>query len=95
MSNKEFKDQISLFKTIIKDAGITMQNGDEVNDVFFRLLLGVGESTFKRMIYGKDSMRAIQPYIARHMRTLSLLDKGVFLNEIKLIIEDETNKKID
>lgn len=93
MTNKEFIKQIRAFKKNINEAGITMANGEEVKDIFFRHLLGVGESTFKKMIYGQESMRPIQPYIAKHIRTLTLLESDVFLNEVRnLVRERETDK---
>lgn len=86
MTNTEFKNQIDKWVQLSNNAGLTMPNGSPVTKNVFHVVLGVGLSTFKKMMLGKKSMRPIQPYTEKHIRALTLLDESVFLDEVRLAI---------
>ncbi len=88
LTNEQFKQQIARWQLVIAQAQITLPNGDVLPDKFFHVFLGVGYSTFKKMVCGKDSIREIQPYTAKTIRFLNKLDTKVFLDEIRLAIAD-------
>ncbi|WP_339145254.1 hypothetical protein [Pseudoalteromonas galatheae] len=95
ITNEEFKQQIERWQAQIALADIRLPNGEALPDKFFHLFLGVGYSTFKKMISGKESIREIQPYTARTIRFLNKLDDQVFLSEIRLCIPHYINKYQD
>lgn len=88
MTNDEFREKIKSWKLQISHAGIVLPDGEHLPDKFFHVLLGVGYSTFKKMLSGQDSMRPIQPYTAKHVRVLSKLDTNVFLDEVRQTIPE-------
>jgi hypothetical protein len=88
LTNEQFKTQIGRWQLLIAQGNITLPNGEPVPDKFFHLFLGVGYSTFKKMISGKDSMRKIQPYTARTIRFVNKLAPNVFLDEIRQTIPE-------
>ncbi|WP_390241961.1 hypothetical protein [Vibrio sp. R78045] len=86
MTNQEFKQQISNWQSLITQANVTLSDGQPLPDKFFHVFLGVGSSTFRKMINGQDSMREIQPYTARTVRFINKLEPTVFLDEVRLCI---------
>ena len=88
ITNKEFRLQIMKWQALIKKAEITLPNGEPLPDKFFHFFLGVGYSTFKKMLSGKGSMREIQTYTARTIYFLNKLDTKVFLEEIRIMIPE-------
>lgn len=94
LTNEQFKEQIGRWQLLIAQASITLPNGDVLPDKFFHVFLGVGYSTFKKMVSGKDSIREIQPYTARTIRFLNKLEPTVFLDEIRLAITEYTTTNL-
>jgi hypothetical protein len=90
MTNVEFREQVGRWKLLINQVGITLPNGDEVPDKFFHVFLGVGYSTFKKMVSGQDSARKIQLYTFKTIRFLNKLESNVFLDEVRLAIPEYT-----
>jgi hypothetical protein len=90
MTNIEFREQIGRWKRLINQVGITLPNGDEVPDKFFHVFLGVGYSTFKKMVSGQDSARKFQPYTFKTIRFLNKIEPNVFLDEVRLAIPEYT-----
>lgn len=86
MTNTAFREQIGRWKLLINQAGITLPGGEALPDKFFHVLLGVGYSTFKKMLSGKESMRPIQLYTAKHVLVLNKLEATTFLDEIRLTL---------
>lgn len=88
LTNEQFKQQIARWQLLIAQASITLPNGEALPDKFFHVFLGVGYSTFKKMLSGKESIREIQPYTAKTIRFLNKLEPTVFLDEIRLAIPE-------
>lgn len=88
LTNEQFRKQIENWQEQIAKANIKLPNGEPLPDKFFHVFLGVGYSTFKKMVSGNDSRRVIQPYTARTVRFIKLLDNDVFLGEVKLVIPE-------
>jgi hypothetical protein len=90
LTNEQFKKQIAHWQSLIENAQITLPNGDELPNKFFHVFLGVGYSTFKKMLSGQDSIREIQPYTAKTIHFLNQLPPSVFLDEIRHAIPEYT-----
>lgn len=90
LTNEQFKQQIDRWQLLIAQATITLPSGSPLPDKFFHVFLGVGYSTFKKMVNGKESIREIQPYTARTIRFLNKLEPNVFLDEVRLAIPEYT-----
>jgi len=91
LTNEQFKAQIDRWQLLAAQANITLPGGDALPDKFYHVLLGVGYSTFKKMLSGQDSIRPIQPYTAKHVRVLNKLDANTFLDELRLTIPEYLN----
>lgn len=88
LTNEQFKSQVDRWQLHIAQASITLPNGDPVPDKIFHLFLGVGYSTFKKMMSCKNSARKIQPYTANTIAFVNKLSTEVFLDEIRKIIPE-------
>lgn len=88
LTNKQFKEQVDRWQLLISQANITLPNGESLPDKFFHVFLGVGYSTFKKMVSGQGSIRPIQPYTAKTIRYINKLEPNVFLDEIRLAIPE-------
>ena len=86
ITNEQFKTQIEQWQKIIIQNNITLVSGEPVPNKFFHVFLGVGYSTFKKMVSGKDTIREIQPYTAKTIRFVNKLEHNTFLDEIRLAI---------
>jgi len=86
LTNEQFKEQIDLWQSLISQTNITLSDGSPLPNKFFHIFLGVGYSTFKKMISGKDSIREIQPYTAKTIRFINKLEPNVFLEEIRIAV---------
>mgnify|MGYP005987788975 CR=1 FL=1 len=83
LTNEEFKNQIARWQELITEHGITLPSGEPIPDKLFHVFLGVGYSTFKKMISGQDSQRNIQPYTVKAVRFINRLELTVFFEEIR------------
>jgi hypothetical protein len=88
LTNKQFKEQIGCWQALISQAKITLPNGSPLPNQFFHVFLGIGKSTFKKMVSGQDSMRDIQSYTSKTVHFLNRLESDVFLEEICLSIQE-------
>ena len=88
LTNTEFKAQIACWQALIAQANITLPNGSPLPNQFFHVFLGIGKSTFKKMVNGQYSMRDIQPYTAKTVQFLNRLKTTVFLDEIRLALPE-------
>ncbi|MFV8386643.1 hypothetical protein ACNO5E_21300 [Vibrio parahaemolyticus] len=88
MTNSEFKAQIAEWKALIEGANIRLPGNRPVPDKFFHVFLGIGSSTFRKMINGQDSMRVVQHYTARTVHFINQLAPEVFLREVQSTIPE-------
>jgi hypothetical protein len=94
LSNADFARQIAQWKRVIVQAGITLPQGEALPDKFFHVFLGVGYSTFKKMLKGRD----IQPYTIKTIGFVNQLPPAVFLDAVRGTIPEYmalTKKTID
>ena len=88
LTNKQFKKQIDRWQLLIAQTPITLPNGKPLPDKFFHIFLGVGLSTFRKMMSSKSSNRTIQPYTVKTIHFLKKIDANTFLEEIRLTIPE-------
>jgi hypothetical protein len=86
MTNEQFIEQIERWQLLLSQTNITLSNGEPLPNKFFHVFLGVGYSTFKKMVSGKDSIREIQPYTSKTIRFINKLDPTVLLEEIRIAV---------
>ncbi|OEE38275.1 hypothetical protein A1QO_02540 [Vibrio genomosp. F10 str. ZF-129] len=74
MTNQEFRDQIAKWQALLTAANVTQSDGKPIPDKFFHIFLGLGFSTFTKLVNGKESLRPVPPYIAKMVRYIDRLE---------------------
>jgi hypothetical protein len=82
LTNEEFKAKVNEWQSIIAKAGLTLPDGKAIPDKFFHVFLGIGYSTFKKMMFNRD----IQFNTVRVIHFLSLLSDKALIKEFEKTI---------
>lgn len=83
LTNEQFAEQIKKWLAIAAKEDIKLPNGRALPAKVFHVFLGVGYSTFKMMYTGELSKRDVQPYIAKTIHFINLLDEKTLIKEIR------------
>lgn len=85
-TNEQFKEQIAIWQLLALENKVKLNSGLKLPDKCFHVFLGVGYSTFKKMLSSANSARPVPPYISKMIRYVNLLETNVFITELKLAV---------
>lgn len=88
LTNEEFRIVIKDWQKLAKIHNVTLPNGRPLPDKFYHVVLGVGYSTFKKMLSGKDSIRTIQNYTYKTVYYINLTETEKFISILRFNIDE-------
>jgi gamma-glutamyl:cysteine ligase YbdK (ATP-grasp superfamily) len=85
MNFNQYKDKIDQWQKIAADAGLTMTGGAPLPFTFWKTMIGIKRKAHQDMYNGtyKTQTNQVTANIARTIEVLDMLDKKVFLAEVK------------